>query len=67
MTRRQITTTSGRIENVTDNTRAQEQSAGTWSARAVKVTILDGSRGERVASLNARLRGNSYRSEASSK
>jgi|JI9StandDraft_2_1071091.scaffolds.fasta_scaffold93711_2 hypothetical protein len=61
MTKTEIKATSGRIERLSENTGVQKVEAGTWSARSITVRVAGPSRGERVASINDRLRGSAFR------
>lgn len=62
MTKTEVRTTSGSILGLSENTGAEKVDATSWSSRSVTVKVSSSSRGDRVATINERLRGSSPRS-----
>jgi len=66
MADKEVSATSGRFSGPTANTGAQKVEASTWTSRSVSITVSASNRGERLVSLNDRLRGSSSRSTTTS-
>lgn len=66
MAEKEVSATSGRFSGPAVSTGAQKVEASTWTSRSVSITVSASRRGERLVTLNDRLRGSSSRSTVSS-